>query len=59
MERDKLIKIIIAAVIGLGAVIILAMQFLGGGPPKEGDAADAPPPAPTERQGSGRAAPGG
>lgn len=57
MERDKLIKIVVAAVIGVAAVVILAMNFLGGGPPKP--ATDEPVPEVTERSGSGRAAPGG
>jgi flagellar basal body-associated protein FliL len=59
MERDKLMKIIIAAVIGLIAVVVLAMQFLGGGAPKESDAADTAPLPATERQGGGRLAPDG
>ncbi|MCC7387990.1 MAG: hypothetical protein IT431_04395 [Phycisphaerales bacterium] len=31
MERDKQIKLAVAGVIGLAAVVILAMNFLGGG----------------------------
>lgn len=34
MERDKTIKLGIAAVIGVAAVVVLAMQLLGGRPPK-------------------------
>lgn len=34
MERDKQIKLAVAGVIGLAAVVILAMNFLGGGKPK-------------------------
>ncbi|VAX36227.1 hypothetical protein MNBD_PLANCTO03-771 [hydrothermal vent metagenome] len=46
MERDKLIKIIVAAVIGLAAIVILAINFLGGGPPKP---AETPVLAPEDR----------
>lgn len=58
MERDKAIKIGIAGVIGLVAIIILAMNFLGGSSaPKPAE--DAPPPkAADERGGGGRLAPG-
>ena len=58
MERDKAIKIGVASVLGLVAVIILAMNLFGGsGAPKEAD--DAPPPPPAdERSGGGRMAPG-
>ncbi len=54
MERDKLIKIIVAAVIGVAAVIILAMNFLGGGPPKPVETDSLPVDAPVRG-----AAPGG
>lgn len=57
MERDKAIKIGVASVLGLVAVIILAMNLFGGGAPKEAE--DAPPPPPAdERSGGGRLAPG-
>lgn len=57
MEREKLIKIVIAAVIGLAAIVILAMNFLGG--PKGGaEVGDQPEIPPAERTGGGRMAPG-
>lgn len=58
MEREKAIKIGIASVLGLVAIIILAMNLFGGsGAPKPAD--DAPPPLPAdERSGGGRMAPG-
>lgn len=57
MERDKVIKLVVAAVIGLAAVVILAMNFLGGPtkPKRSGDEAPIPP---AERSGGGRSAPG-
>ncbi len=58
MERDKLIKIIIAAVIGVAAIVLLAVNFLGGPkqPANEEGAANIPP---AERTGGGRLGPGG
>ncbi|MBK7403327.1 MAG: hypothetical protein IPJ41_01510 [Phycisphaerales bacterium] len=58
MERSKLIKIIVAAVIGIAAVAIIAMNLFGGHGAKEGAAAKQPPPPPAERSGGGRSAPG-
>lgn len=57
MERDKVIKLSVAVVIGLAAVIILALNFFGGGPTKP-KGVDKPPPPPAERSGSGRSVPG-
>lgn len=59
MERDKLIKIIIAAVIGVAAIVLLAVNFLGGPkqpPTGEGATPEIPP---AERTGGGRLGPGG
>jgi len=59
MERDKLIKLIVAGVIGLAAIVLLAVNFLGG-PPRRASESDAgPPPSPTERRGGGSATPEG
>ena len=59
MERSKLIKIVVAAVIGVAAVVLIATNLLGGrGGPKEGAGAKDPTPAPAERSGGGRTMPG-
>lgn len=58
MEREKAIKIGVAAVIGLAAVIILVMTLTGGGPTVP-DVPEAVEETPVEsRDGGGRMAPG-
>jgi|GEM_PF-2778597 len=58
MERDKAIKIGIASVLGLVAIIILAMNLFGGSSAPKSAAEDTPPPPADERSGGGRLAPG-
>jgi hypothetical protein len=60
MEKDKLIKVIVAAVIGLAAVVSPRHAVPRRRPPKPSkEALDAPPTPPSERGGGARTAPGG
>ena len=57
MERDQAIKVGVASLVLLVAVVLIAMNLMGKKTPK-GTAADQPPPPPTQRSGGGRMAPG-
>lgn len=61
MERDKVIKLSVAAVIGAIAVVLLAVQLFGGRRPKVNpiDLESVAQPEPGQELGGARTAPGG